>query len=170
MNVTECPREQDVLDAIDARRWPDRCDEDLRTHVAGCPVCAELGLVGHLLRADHEQWWDAARVPPASLVWWRAQMRARAEAAEAVSRPMLVAQVVFAAVLMGVAGWWLVDGLGRTAGSWQATVTSGWRAMADTLASAPAVFGGVSAAPAVWLAAVAWLLVVPAAVYVALRR
>lgn len=170
MTATECPREQDVLDAIDARRWPDRCDPDLRAHVAGCPVCAELGHVGHLLRGDHERWWDAAEVPPASLVWWRAQMRARAEAAQAVSRPLLVAQVVFAVVLMGVAGWWLGRGLGPAAESWSATLASGWRAMADTLATAPAVFGGVSAAPALWLAAGAWLLIVPAAVYVALRR
>ena len=34
MTIIECPRESDVLDAIDSRRWPHRVDRELVEHVA----------------------------------------------------------------------------------------------------------------------------------------
>ena len=43
-----------------------------------------------------------ANVPSAGQVWWRAQMRARAEAAEAAARPLFVAQAVACAAVVGV--------------------------------------------------------------------
>lgn len=173
MTRHECPREQDVLDAIDARRWPDRCDAGLRAHVAHCPVCADLGHVASLLRDDHDRWWQAASVPPATEVWWRARMRARAEAERAVSRPVLVAQVVFGVLTVALAAGVLAL-LGRPMlGAWSDSLGEGWRALADTIATVPsaAAIGIIPAIPAaIWLATGIWLLAVPAAIYVAIRR
>jgi hypothetical protein len=91
----ECEREQDVLDAIAAARWPGRCDQELRAHVDGCPICQDAALVFAAVAELHDETCaDAAAVPPASIVWWRAQMRAREEAARTAARPIAVAQGV----------------------------------------------------------------------------
>ena len=42
MTVPECPREQDVINAIVTGRWPHQCDETLTAHAAECRVCKEL--------------------------------------------------------------------------------------------------------------------------------
>ena len=52
---TECPREQEALDAIVSRRWPGRADIDLRRHVVTCSVCADLIDVAAALADDHER-------------------------------------------------------------------------------------------------------------------
>lgn len=168
MIAHECPHEQDVLDALDARRWPARCDAATRAHVAACRVCADLVEVASALRTDHGRWWQQANPPPASLVWWRAQMRARAEAAQAASRPVLVAQVVFGLLTTALAAAALALTLDPVGGAWAGTLDERWRA----LAAAPVVAREIVPVipPAVWLAVGLWLLVVPAAIYAALRE
>jgi hypothetical protein len=89
----ECAREQDVLDAIAARRWPARCDADLREHVASCSICADLVEVVGALTDSHDALWPHVQVPSSANVWWRAQLRARQEAARKASRPITVVQV-----------------------------------------------------------------------------
>ena len=84
----ECPHEQDVLDAVATGRWPDRVDADLRDHARGCPVCGDAAELAPLFFADRDAAWQSAEVPSASSVWWRAQMRARREAAERAERPI----------------------------------------------------------------------------------
>lgn len=169
--ITECPREQDVLDAIDARRWPDRCDEALRRHVAGCAVCGDLARVAGALGEDYERLWRQASVPPASLVWWRAELRARAEAERAVARPLLAAQVTLAMVVAGLAAAWLVAGPAPATAGWDLAIASGAVALVDAVAAAPAAIGAIPPAlvPAIWFAAAAWALAIPAAIYVAFR-
>lgn len=167
MNAIECPREQDVLDAIAACRWPARCGEDLRAHVAQCPVCADLASVASALGDDHDWWWQQARVPSASLVWWRSEMRARTEAARVVSRPVLIAQVVSAMSAMACALGWLA--LAPAGGCVTATLDTGLGWMASALGPwvASATSGGTLA---LWLGAGTWLLLVPAAIYFAVRE
>ena len=43
-------------------------------------------------------------LPSSGIVWWRAQLRARQEAAQKVVRPITVAQAAFLAVVGGVSG------------------------------------------------------------------
>jgi len=89
----ECAREQDVLDAIAARRWPARCDQELRDHVAFCSICTDfVAVVGPLTDARDDIWPDI-QVPTSATVWWRAQLRARQEAERKASRPITVVQV-----------------------------------------------------------------------------
>jgi hypothetical protein len=113
MKAIECAREQDVLDALASARWPDRCGGELREHVAGCAICADLVTVAGALLEDRDAAWNEAQVPGSGVVWFRAQLRARREAAEAVAQPMTFVQamtiacavaVVLAVAVLG-SGW-----------------------------------------------------------------
>jgi hypothetical protein len=90
--VTDCGREEEVFEALTSARWPDACSRDLSTHVAACPACADLVQVVLALTADQAAAVPTAPVPSSAVVWWRAQMRARQEAAQAASRPITVVQ------------------------------------------------------------------------------
>ena len=100
---SECPHEQDVLDALAAQRWPARCDEELRAHVAACTLCTDLIEVASALLDEQESAWREARVPPSSVVWWRAQIRAREEAARSAARPVAFMQGVAASLALWIA-------------------------------------------------------------------
>ena len=162
--ICECVREQDVLDAIATYRWPDHADEDLRQHVAGCAICADLVEVVRPLVDEAEVASVAVRVPPAQVVWWRAQIRAREEAARAVARPLTIAHgaavtaVVAVAVGLVMAGWARLEG-------W----TQWLRSFAGYVQSIEMPVPGFLVQHAVWLALVAatCLIVAPLVVYFA---
>ena len=90
--IIECPREQDVLDVVTAGRWPGKCPAELADHVANCEVCRDVAAVFAVIAEERDTAWEEPAGPPASLVWWRAQIRAREEAARAAARPIAVAQ------------------------------------------------------------------------------
>jgi hypothetical protein len=94
MSRTECPREQEVLDALSSNRWPDRLGGDLSQHVEGCAFCQDLGLVAQALSADFSTAVQEARVPSAGLVWWRAEIRARQDSIQTASRPITLAHYI----------------------------------------------------------------------------
>jgi hypothetical protein len=56
-----------------------------------------------LLQADHRAACDESHPPPAGVVWWRAERRARHEAARIAARPTTVMQAVALACAAGVA-------------------------------------------------------------------
>ncbi len=161
----ECDREQDVLDALAAGRWPARCDDDLSAHVSACAICRDLADVATELAKD----WDAARsdahVPSAGVVWWRAQLRAREDAARAAGRPVAFVQGVAASVAV-----WLAVALFRAI---PAGFAAEWRAwLANVLPGATFTMADVSrltaAVPLVMFVIVgAWLLLAPIAIYLA---
>jgi hypothetical protein len=163
MNVWECPREPDVLDALASRRWPDR-DPEIAAHIDGCAVCADLVRVAAALRNGQELAWSDAAVPPGEVVWWRAQVRARTEAARAATRPIWIVQTLGAASALVVAGVLLV--LGDTsltsAAQWSSALVTAWvsRVPAGLDVTGP-VFRGIVFALGVWLA------LIPVAVFLA---
>jgi hypothetical protein len=120
--MLECVREEEVLDALASNRWPSRCGEELRTHVQHCRVCADLAEVAESLSDDGDVAWREARVPPPGVVWWRAQLRAREDAARAAGRPVAFIQGVAASVAV-----WLAVSLYRTL---PPDYTGGWRTWA----------------------------------------
>jgi len=129
MNARGCEREADVLDLVAIGQWPRRADASLRAHVGGCDVCAEVASIATAVR----EWSEAApvaRMPEASVVWHRAQVKARAEAARAAARPVWVAQA-FGLVALVVALVWM----GPSA-SWYAGV---WSTMTQAMPSVPSV-------------------------------
>jgi hypothetical protein len=115
----ECVHEADVLTAISTRRWPDRAPAELVAHAAGCAICADVLAVASAFEDDLEQTPPMPRPPDATLVWIRAQMRARVEAERVAARPITVAQAIGLATGVGVMGavfgasaTWFQSGLG----------------------------------------------------------
>ena len=88
MTVPECPREQDVINAIVTGRWPDQLRRDAAGARAECEVCKELVEVASVLRLERDGLHDEMSVPSAGQVWWRAAIRARLEASQQVARPL----------------------------------------------------------------------------------
>jgi hypothetical protein len=161
--VVTCPHEADVVDAVASGRWPARIETHLREHVAGCRICTDLAEVAGALHTDQLEMFSQAPVPTAEVVWWRAQMRARAEAARIVARPVAAVQAIGAACavgavagLLGTTAWWLR--------SW-----IDWLSTAATLLSGTA--GGLDVAGlatrGILLALAVWLVLAPIAVYLA---
>jgi hypothetical protein len=121
---TECLREQDVMDAVASGRWPERSDPELRRHVQGCAICQDVAAVFAAMSTEREDAWEAASVPASSVVWWRAQLRAREEAARAAERPIFVTQAVAvvcliaAAFVLATLAWpWMKGAAAATSGA-----------------------------------------------------
>lgn len=105
MTFVECSREPDVIDALTTTQWPEHCGEELQAHVAACASCRDLVAAVAPLGEAWLETRAGAHVPASGMVWWRAQMRARREAARAAARPITVVQAIAAlAGLMLVAG------------------------------------------------------------------
>jgi predicted anti-sigma-YlaC factor YlaD len=111
----DCACEPDLLDAVASGRWPDRAEQTLREHVAHCATCADVADVAAAFADERDVAWAEARtIPPANVVWMRAQARARADAARQAARPIAVMQALgFAcaagvmSTLIGTIAWWL---------------------------------------------------------------
>lgn len=74
-----------------------------------CPTCGPLVALAEQIRREFEHTQTHARVPTPEIVWWRAQMRAREEAARTAARPIVFTQALAVAALIGL----LVSVLGR---------------------------------------------------------
>ena len=163
----DCPREQDVVNAVLSNRWPQRCDESLVAHALHCEVCGEIARVSLLLRDDIDQSRIDVHVPAAGQVWWRAAVRARLESTQAATRPMtwmhgITGAIVLGAVLAGVTAVWpMLPGLIRIV-----------REVPSELFPSPtvanAIAGGLAQSVVIGLAAAALLVIAPLAVYFAL--
>jgi len=109
MKIPQCHREQEVLDAVRSGRWSGAWGEEIRTHAAGCPACAEVVLVAEALLQEHHREQAEVRLPSAGLVWWKAQLAARRSAEARATQPIALAErfAQAAAVLtaLGLALW-----------------------------------------------------------------
>ena len=163
MNAHECPREQDTLDAVAARRWPGR-DDELSAHIARCGVCADLAAVAAALGDDWDAAADVPPLPAADVVWWRAQVRARTDAARLAARPIAIVQGVSAATAAGVALAVITFAKAPVTESarWFTTEVSSWiPQLALHVQAATLVL------PALVLGVGVWLALVPVAVFLA---
>ena len=110
-----CDRELEVWRAVDARHWPEHCDEELRAHVSACADCADVVEVASALSEEHAAAMRKAHVPASGAVWWRAQLRVRQDAARTARRAMYMIQaaVVFAAlaIVAAIGGFAWVPGV-----------------------------------------------------------
>ena len=75
---------------------------DCQCERADCPQCGPLVALAQQIRAEFEHTTHQARVPTPEIVWWRAQMRAREEAARKAARPILFTQALAVAALIGL--------------------------------------------------------------------
>ena len=164
----ECPREQDLLDAAAANRWPDRVDASLREHVAGCAICADVVEIAVAFLEDREVARAEAQVPPAAVVWWRSQIRAREEAARIASRPIALVQAV-ATVCVAVASL----AVAPAASAWlRALITSlgaaDWGSLPGSDISFSWILGAAAYTTLPLLAVGIWIVLAPVVVYLAL--
>ena len=107
----ECPSEDDVLAAVSTGRWPERADRELRDHVEHCAVCRDVVVAAAAFAQDAQHAEDAegagtekSHLPDAGVVWFRAQLKARADATRLADRPITVAQAIAFASMVGVLG------------------------------------------------------------------
>lgn len=167
--MTECPFEQDVLDAIASRRWPAKAGDELRAHVAACESCADLAGVAGALLHEEEAAYAEARVPAPAAVWHRAQLRAREEATRAATRPIgFVQGVAFACAVAAViaAAVWGLPILGSMAPDLSGLAAS-LRAPSISLPDIDAT--ALLSNTALQIAAAVWVVLVPLALYFTLR-
>jgi hypothetical protein len=87
MSKRFCEQEVTVLNAAASGSW----DPALRRHLEECAACAEVALVAGFMQeaeADYAQ----AHLPDAEFVWWKAQLKARREAAVKATQPIAVVE------------------------------------------------------------------------------
>jgi hypothetical protein len=104
MQRFECEFEAEVLAAVVESRWPGAAGASLREHVAGCAICSDVAAVAGAIDTARRESRSTATVPDSGHVWWRAQLRARREAAEAAGRPITAAQLIAFACAVGLLG------------------------------------------------------------------
>lgn len=117
-----------------------------------CPECGPLLALAEQIRREFEHTQEHARVPTPEIVWWRAQMRAREEAARTAARPIVFTQALAVAALIGL----LVSVVGRLT---LPAMTWSELSLQTDLPLVP-----------IAIAAVCWLVVAPAALYFAFSR
>ena len=120
MQLQSCVHEAAVATAVAAGRWPEGAAATLREHVAACEVCTEVVQIAGAMAGMQSELLEQANLPSAGQIWWRAKMRARAEAARAAQRPILFVQALTATcalvafTALGAAIWpWIVRAAAR---------------------------------------------------------
>jgi hypothetical protein len=163
----DCPREQDVVNAVLGGTWPDRCDDSLVNHAATCVTCGEVAQVSMLLHEDVDHARIDVIVPAAGQIWWRAAVRARLESTHAAARPMSWMHAITGAIVLGV---------------FLAAITAVWpmlprvinviRAMSLEMLPRPevasAIAGGLTQIAGLAIIAAAIMVIAPLALYFAL--
>ena len=138
-----CPREQEVLDALQSGRL-----SELHEHLATCSECADLALVAGFLQNENEIVQQElshgdVHLPSASFLWWKSKLRARREAQDKVLQPVRIAEKAAAGVAaLGLGGlaWWLWPAAPDLHGLWQALQSSTIALAAGTAAVCVTVF------------------------------
>ena len=84
----KCEREQQVIEATRNGLWP----SSLRAHLRDCAHCTQTELIAASLQEDAAKAKRALDLPPAGMIWRRAQTRRRERALQrATRRPFLIA-------------------------------------------------------------------------------
>lgn len=102
MRKDVCVHEADLLTALKAARLNAMCEPELVAHLHVCNSCAQLADLARALLDDHQALVSQAQVPSSAVVWWRAQMRSRREAAQLVTQPMTFVQGLILACAAGL--------------------------------------------------------------------
>jgi|ERR1043166_4464298 len=158
--LRSCPREDEIVELVMAGQLTSEGAAALRAHAGQCRACAETLELAALLREDQRTLCDAAAVPSSGAVWWRATIRARADAARTAGQPITLLQGVAAATVVGlffglVTAWWRSSVPGGTLFGRVGELLSGSGELSTMTALS------------IFVAAAACLIVAPLAVYFA---
>ena len=115
---TDCEYETDVWEAVATGRWPERSSRALSRHVTANAHRARTSSTSRpTLLADAAPRVHESAPPSSAIVWWRAQMRARQEAARVAEQPLTFVHALAIACaagllvgLIGLAGAWIRGG------------------------------------------------------------
>ena len=160
VNAAECPREAEVGRAVARPRGLACADAELRRHVDACADCADVVLLASLLRADRDEALREVRVPAAGQIWWRAALRAHAEASDAARRPLIWLQGIAAACAVA-----LTAGMMSMAWPWMYSAAAAVAALRPDVA--PLIDAARPILP-IGITALACLVLTPLVVYFAL--
>jgi predicted anti-sigma-YlaC factor YlaD len=98
----KCEREQQVIEATRNGLWT----SSLRAHLRDCAHCRQTELIAASLQEDAAKAKRALDLPPAGLIWRRAQTKRREAALQrATRRPFLIAGTLGAIYSMGFLLW-----------------------------------------------------------------
>jgi hypothetical protein len=98
----KCEREQQVIEATRDGLWT----SSLRAHLRDCAHCTQTELIAASLQEDAAKAKRALDLPPAGLIWRRAQTKRREVALQqATRRPFLIAGTLGAVYFMGFLLW-----------------------------------------------------------------
>lgn len=78
----KCEREQQIIEATRNGLWTSA----LRTHLQGCALCSQTERIAASVQEDAAEAERGLDLPPASVVWRRAQAKRRADALQRVTR------------------------------------------------------------------------------------
>ena len=164
--MIECGREADVFEAVAFGRWPSHTAPDLQAHVVGCPICRDVVAVAAAMQDDRRRLIREAEPPTAAIIWWRATIRARAEAAHAAMRPMTMWQAVAGTCVAALTA-------AIAAGVWRSGIAGSAAAdlvarLAISRAGSPLAGFGIEQALLVLAGVVACIVLAPIALYFAL--
>lgn len=104
MKTQYCEHEQAVIDALQAGSLPD----DLLVHAGACAVCSEVVLVTDCLREDALVN-DQPHLPHASMIWRKAQARAREQALARATLPIRIVRTCAYALAILASPWLVVQ-------------------------------------------------------------
>jgi predicted anti-sigma-YlaC factor YlaD len=168
MMPTECEFEADALSAALESRWPEQVDAQLRGHVAGCPICSDVVAIASAMTGLRDEMRARVVIPDSGLVWWRAQLQARREAAAAAGRPITAVQLIafasavaFLGACFGATSTWFQSTFRRIVSS---------VGVPDATAFLHSASAFLTQHGAFVLGVTAMLLLIPTAVYLALAR
>jgi len=105
MNVHDCAREQTLVAALRSGTLHD----ELLAHAGSCPVCSEVLLVTEFLRDESTALNRELSTPDASMIWRKAQARAREKALARATLPIRVARTCAYALAILAAPWMIVE-------------------------------------------------------------
>jgi hypothetical protein len=109
MGIPDCKHERLIVEAVRRGHWPESSDPALVEHARKCEVCRDALTVAQFLQTPPQDPSQEVRLPAAELVWWKAQLKARREAAERAARPVSIAEYFSLACglacLLGFALW-----------------------------------------------------------------
>lgn len=102
----KCKREQQVIQATRDGVWT----SSLRAHLRDCAPCTQTELIAASLKEDAATLERQRNLPPAAVVWRRAQTRRRADALRrATRRPFLIVGVLSGLYALVLLLWGLLQ-------------------------------------------------------------
>ena len=157
MRLRLCPYENELSAALHDGTWPDACGGELHAHVASCEECSDLVLITQTLQKVHAEAASRAVVPPAGLLWWKAQLQRRNAALERMNQPVVLTGKIALGSTVGAAIALALLNAKDLSGwlHWIAQLPSSSAFRIDTLFAAPAGMSWVSELLIVGVAAVA---------------